>query len=138
MSDVGRARSRRATRPLVAVAVALLSTFVLGCGRSERVEVGAPASLPVSAPPAPTTSFQGAVTAFDRAAGHLTVAVKIVWTPVLKADRHDREVAVDPSTQWDPSTASTDVLIGDEVQVESTDAVDGRWPALRVQLLDID
>ena len=72
MSDVGRARCRRATRPLVAVA--LLSTVVLGCGRSEQVEVGAAAPLPVSAPPAPTTSFQGAVTAFDRAAGHLTIA----------------------------------------------------------------
>ncbi len=136
MSDVGRARCRRATRPLVAAA--LLSTFVLGCGRSERVEVGAAAPLPVSAPPAPTTSFQGAVTAFDRAAGHLTVAVKIVWTPVLKAERHDREVAVDPSTHWDPSTAAADVLVGDEVQVEAEDPVDGRWPAVSVQLLDID
>jgi len=137
MSDVGRARSRRATRPLVAVA--LLSTFVLGCGRSERIEVRAAAApLPVAAPPSPTTSFQGAVTAFDRAAGHLTVAVKIVWTPVLKADRHHREVVVDADTRWDPSTAAADVLIGDEVQVESTDAVDGRWPAVRVQLLDID
>ena len=136
MSDVGRARCRRATRPLVAVA--LLSTLVLGCGRSEPVEVSAAAPLPVSAPPAATTSFQGAVTAFDRAAGHLTVAVKIVWTPVLKADRHDREVVVDADTLWDPSTAAADVLVGDEVQVESTDAVDGRWPAVRVQLLDID
>ena len=136
MSDVGRARCRRSTRPLVAVA--LLSTFVLGCGRSERIEVSAAAPLPVAAPPAPTTSFQGAVTTFDRAAGHLTVAVKIVWTPVLKADRHDREVVVDADTLWDPSTASADVLVGDEVQVESMDAVDGRWPAVRIQLLDID
>lgn len=139
MSDVGRARCRRATRPLVAVA--LLSTFMLGCGRSERVEVGAvgaAAPLPVSASPAPTTSFQGAVTAFDRAAGRLTVAVKIVWTPVLKTDRHDREVVVGPGTRWDPSTAAADVLVGDEVQVEAEDPVDGRWRAVRVQLLDID
>ena len=141
MSDVGRARCRRAMRPLVAVAV--LSSFVLGCGRAEQVEVVA-APLPVSAAPAvlapaaSTSSFQGPVTAFDRAAGHLTVAVHIVWTPVLKADRHDREVLIDPSTIWDPSTAAADVLIGDEVQVEAEDAADGRWRAVRVQLLDID
>lgn len=141
MSDVGRARCRRLMRPVVAVA--LLSSFALGCGRAEQVRVVA-APLPVSTPPAisalpaPTSSFQGAVTSFDRAAGHLTVAVQIVWTPVLKAERHDREVVVGPDTLWDPSTAATDVLIGDEVQVEAEDAVDGRWPAVRVQLLDID
>lgn len=144
MSDIGRARCRRAMRPLLAVAV--LSSLVMSCGRAEQVEVVA-APLPIPAPPAPPassppvapkSSFQGPVTAFDRAAGQLTVAVHIVWTPVLKADRHDREVVVGPSTVWDPSTASADVLIGDEVQVEAEDAADGRWRAVRVQLLDID
>ena len=136
MSDVGRARYRRATRPLVAVA--LLSTFVLGCGRSEQVQVGTAFPTPVSAPPAATSSFQGAVTAFDRAIGHLTVAVQIVWTPVIKADRHEREVVIDPGTRWDPSTGLLDVLVGDEVQVEAVDAADGTWRAVTVQLLDID
>lgn len=141
MSDVGRARCRRAMRPLVALAS--LSSFVLGCARAEHVEVVA-APRPVSGPPAvsapagPTSSFQGPVTAFDRSGGHLTVAVHIVWTPVLEADRHDREVLIEPSTVWDPSTAAADVLIGDEVQVEAEDAADGRWRAVRIQLLDID
>ena len=133
MSDVGRARCRRATRPLVAVAV--LSTFVLGCGRAGEVQVGTAFPTPVSAPPTATSSFQGAVTAFDPHGGHLTVAVQIVWTPVLKADPHERRVVVDPRTRWEPSA---DVMIGDEVQVEAEDPVDGRWPAVRVQLLDID
>lgn len=136
MSDVGRVRYRRRTRPLVAVA-ALLSTVVLGCGRAQQVQVVA-APVPVTAPPVPTSSSQGTVTAFDRASGHLVVAVKIVWTPVLKADRHDREVVVDPGTRWDPSTAAADVLVGDEVQVEAEEAMEGRWRAVRIQLLDID
>ena len=133
MSDIGRAKWRRVTEPLLAVA--LLSTFLLGCGRVGEVRVGTALVTPVSAPPAATSSFQGAVTAFDRDAGHLTVAVQIVWTPVIKADPHERQVLVDPRTRWE---RSADVMIGDEVQVEAQDPVDGRWPAVRVQLLDID
>ena len=133
MSDVGRARCRRATKPLLAVA--LLSTLLFGCGRAGEVQVGTALATPVSAPPTATSSFQGAVTEFDRDAGHLTVAVQIVWTPVLKADPHEREVVIDPRTRWEPSA---DVLIGDEVQVEALDPVDDRWPAVRIQLLDID
>ena len=133
MSDIGRAKWRRVTEPLLAVA--LLSTFLLGCGRVGEVQVGTALPTPVSAPPAATSSFQGAVTAFDRDAGHLTVAVQIVWTPVIKADPHERQVLVDPRTRWE---RSADVMIGDEVQVEAADPVDGRWPAVRVQLLDID
>ncbi len=133
MPDVRGARCRRATRPLLAVA--LLSSFVLGCGRAGEVQVGTAFPAPVSTPPTATSSFQGAVTAFDRATGHLTVDVQIVWTPVLKADPHERQVAVDQRTRWEPSG---DVMIGDEVQVEAEDPVDGRWGAVRVQLLDID
>lgn len=132
MSDV-RARWRRATKPLLAVA--LLSTFVLGCGRAGEVQVGTAFPTPVTAPSTAPSSFQGAVTAFDRQAGQLTVAVQIVWTPVLKADPHERQVVVDPQTRWEPSA---DVVVGDEVQVEAEDPIDGRWPAVRVQLLDID
>lgn len=136
MSDVGCARWRRATESLLAVA--LLSTVLFACGRAGDVQVGTafPAfATPVPVPPAATSSFQGAVTAFDPDAGQLTVAVQIVWTPVIKADRHERQVLVDPGTRWEPST---DVMIGDEVQVEAADPVDGLWPAVRVQLLDID
>jgi hypothetical protein len=78
------------------------------------------------------------VAAFDRDAGHLLVAVQMVWTPVMKADRHDRQVVVDPQTRWDPGSGGRELAIGDEVQVEAEDPVDGRWRAVRVQLLDID
>ena len=137
MSDVGRAKSRRATRPLLAIA--LLSSFAVGCGRGQPVEAGAGGlPPPVAAPPAPTSSFQGAVAAYDRDAGDLVVAVQIVWTPVLKADRHDRRVVVDAHTRWEPASGQGDLAIGDEVQVEGEGPVDGRWRAVRVQLLDID
>ncbi len=138
MSDVGRASVRGATGPLLAVA--LLSVVLLGCGRVEQVEAGGlPPRVPApTAPSVETSSFQGAVAAFDRSAGHMVVAVQIVWTPVLKAGAHERHVLVDPHTRWEPSSGLADVMIGDEVQVEAVDAADGAWRAVRIQLLDID
>lgn len=131
MLDVGQARYRRI---LVA---GLLAAALSACGRPAPEQVaagGVPGALPPS--PVATTSFQGAVASVDAARGIVVVAVKIVWTPVLRAESHDRRVLVDAQTRWDPAPA--ELHIGDEIQVEAVDSVEGVWPALKVQLLDID
>lgn len=136
MSDAARARNTRASR--VIVGAALLSGLLIGCGRTAQVQVGG-LPPPAPAPAAPTTSFQGAVASVDPGSGTMVVTVQIVWTPVIQGGAHDRRVLVDPQTQWDPAPAGlSDLHVGGEVQVESLDAVDGVWPALKVQLLDID
>jgi hypothetical protein len=38
----------------------------------------------------------------------------------------------------DRGMSLSDVRAGDEIQVDASEPVDGRWPALRVQLFDID
>jgi hypothetical protein len=133
MSDVGQARCRRL---LVA---GLLSALLVSCGPSESTEVavsGVPPALPAG--PEPTTSFQGSVAQVDAATGIVTVAVQIIWTPVLKKDPHERRVLVDAQTQWDPAPRPlADFRVGEEVQVEAVEAVEGVWPAVKVQLLDI-
>ncbi len=145
MSDVvqSRSRGRRARR---FGAVVLLAGLAVGCGRVEQVEVRASAPPTSVEPPpvpastlGPTTSFQGAVTALDGAAGEMVVAVQIVWTPILKAESHARRVLLDASTRWEPALDGlSQVIIGDEVQVDALDVADGPWRALRVRLLDID
>jgi hypothetical protein len=144
MSDVvqSRSRERRARRFGAAV---LLAGLAVGCGRVEQVEVRVSAPPTVESPPVPastlgpTTSFQGAVTALDGAAGEMVVAVQIVWTPILKAESHARRVLLDASTRWEPALGGlSQVIIGDEVQVDALDVADGPWRALRVRLLDID
>ena len=135
--DVEQATNRRRVEPLLAVA--LLSVLLAGCGsRVEQVEVTAPKH--VAAPrPAATSTFQGAVAAVDQAAATMVVAVRIVWAPVLEARAHERPVFVDPLTSWDPGTGSiARVGVGDEVQVDAEDALDGTWRAVRVLLIDPD
>ena len=139
MSDVGRTRCRRSHRRLL-VATALLTATLLACGRPAPVEV-AVAGLPPKAPPASdlTTKFQGSVTSVDAGAGALVMAVRIVWTPVLKAEPHERRVVVDPGTGWEPASVGlADVRVGEEIQVEAVETPAGSWQALRVQLFDID
>ena len=137
MSDVGRARSSRAARAFAGAV--LLSGLLVGCGRgsSDLAVTGLPPAVP--APPAPTTSFQGSVAAVDVEAQILVVNVSIVWTPVIKGGAHERRVLVDQQTRWEPAPADLgQLLVGDEVQVEALDAVEGVWPAVKVQLLDIE
>jgi hypothetical protein len=101
------------------------------------VSGGLPPAVPAPAPgPDPATRFQGSVASVE--AGAMVVDVKIVWTPVLKAEPHQRRVIVDAGTRWDLGMSLIDVRAGDEVQVDAADPVDGSWPALRVQLFDID
>jgi hypothetical protein len=113
---------------------------MLACGGAEEVQVGVrglPPAMP--APSEPATRFQGAVASIDAAAGSVVVDVQLVWTPVLKAERHERRVRIDAGTRWEPASVGLAGLrVGEEVQVESAEAVDGVWPALRVQLFDID
>ncbi len=138
MSDVQRAR--RAQAISVFAGAVLLSGLLVGCGRgtSNLAVTGLPPAVP-PAPPAPTTSFQGAVAAVDAEAGIVVVNVSIVWTPVIKGGAHERRVLVDHQTQWDPApVALGDLRVGGELQVEALDAVEGVWPAVKVQLLDID
>lgn len=141
MFDVGRTRCRWASARLV-VAGALLSGFLLACGASQPVEVavsGLPPAPPVPAPPAPTTIFQGTVASVDPATGIVAVDVHIVWAPAIQGGAHQRRVLVDRATRWDPAPAAlSDRLVGADVQVEALDAVEGVWPALKVQLVDID
>jgi hypothetical protein len=121
MSNVAHARYRRL---LVA---GVLSATLLACGRPAPVEIGM-SGLPPAGPvgPAPATSFQG------------QVAFQIIWTPVLRAEAHERTVLVDRQTRWDPAPVGLASLVGTEVQVDAAEEVEGVWPALRLQLLDID
>jgi len=127
----------------LAVAV-LLVGLVAGCGRVEQLEVSATApptsAAPTTQPAAgPTTSFQGAVVSLDGEAGEMVVAVRIIWAPVLRTGAYERVVHVDGSTRWDPVLAGlSEVLIGDEVQVDALDVADGPWRALKVRLLDVN
>jgi hypothetical protein len=137
MSHVGRARSSQAVRAFAGAV--LLSGLLVGCGRgtSDLAVTGLPPALP--APPAPTTSFQGSVAAVDADARIFVVNVTIVWTPVIKGGAHERKVLVDHQTQWEPGPVELgDLVVGDEVQVEALDSVEGVWPAVKVQLLDIE
>ena len=140
MSDVGRTRGRRSPMRLL-VASALLSATMLACGRSAPLEVavsGLPPAPP-SASPGPTTSFQGQVAAVDAGNGIVTMAVQIIWTPVLKAEPHERKVLIDGQTRWDPAPRPlSELRVGEELQVDAVDAVEGIWPAVKIQLLDID
>jgi hypothetical protein len=138
MSDVGRTRSRRSWARLV-VAAGVFSALLLSCGQSPPVEV-AVSGLPPAPPPMsePATTFQGSVASVDAGAGVLVVDVTIVWTPVLKAEQEQRRVVVGASTRWDRRLSLAGVRLGDEVQVDAADPVDGTWPALRVQVFDID
>lgn len=134
MPDIGHLRYRRL------LAAGLLSAVLVSCGRAQPVQM-AVSGLPPAVPPAtaPTTSFQGQVAAVDADAGIVTMAVQIVWTPVLKADPHERKVLMDARTGWDPAPRSlSDLRVGEELQVEAVEAVEGVWPAVKVQLLDID
>jgi hypothetical protein len=119
----------------------LLSGLLIGCGRGsqELAVAGLPPAPAVPAPPTPTTSFQGAVTSVDARAGTMVVDVSIVWTPVIQRGGHERRVLIDARTQWEPGPAAlNDLVVGEEVQVEAVDAVEGVWPAVKVQLLDIE
>lgn len=134
MADVGHARCRR-----LLLAGMLLATLV-ACQRVEEVQIGATGLPPTGpAPSNPTTSFQGQVAAVDASNGIVTMAVQIVWTPVLRAEPHERKVLVDGQTRWDPAPRLlSDLRVGEELQVDAVDAVEGVWPAVKVQLLDID
>ena len=140
MSNVDHRRVRRGERMLFAVG--LLAAILAGCSRPSTVEVSASAALP-PAPPitaaGPAESFQGAVASIDLAVNELVVNVHIVWAPVIKADPHQRRVALGPQTGWQPPQTSLALLrVGDEVQVEAVSAPDGTWVARQVQLFDID
>jgi hypothetical protein len=134
MPDIGHLRYRRL------LAAGLLSAVLVSCGRAAPVPLAVSGLPPAVPPPAgPTTSFQGQVAGVDADAGIVTLAVQIVWTPVLKADPHERKVLVDARTGWDPAPrAIADLRVGEELQVEAVEAVEGVWPAVKVQLLDID
>ena len=138
MSEVGRTRCRRSHGRLL-VASALLSAALLSCGRTAPVEVTA-AGLPPAPPPVsePATRFQGSVVSVDAGAGVLVVDVSIVWTPVISAGGEERRVVVGAGTRWDQGVTLAALHAGEEVQIDAGDPVDGSWPALRVQLFDIE
>ncbi len=125
----------------VLAAVGLLAALLVSCSRVDNVEVSASGLPPASstATGEPGERFQGAVAAVDAAADHFVLAVRIVWTPVLKAAQEDRQVIVGPQTRWVPSTAGAAQLrVGEDVQVEAVSLPDGTWQARTVQLFDVD
>jgi hypothetical protein len=138
MSHVGRTRCLWSAARLLA-AGALLAGTLLACARAAPVEV-AVSGLPPAPPPAsgPATRFQGSVVSVDAGAGVLVVDVSIVWTPVITAGGDERRVVVGAGTRWDQGLSLAGLRAGEEVQVDAADPVDGSWPALRVQLFDID
>lgn len=120
------------------VAAVLASTALVACGRVEQVEVTTPAAT-ASPRPAATSTFQGAVSAVDAQAGALVVAVEIVWAPVIEARAQERQVMVVSRTRWDPGPGDLSRLrVGDEVQVDAEDALDGTWRAVRIIVVDLD
>lgn len=139
MSEVGRTRCRRSHGRLL-VATALLSAFLLSCGRAAPVELTATGLPPAPSPPAsePATRFQGSVVSVDAGAGVVVVNVSIVWTPVIAAGGEERRVIVGPRTHWDHGVNLAGLRAGEEVQVDAGDPMDGSWPALRVQLFDVE
>jgi len=123
----------------------LLAVFLAACGDATQLELRAGGGIPPVAAfepepePAAASSFQGAVAAVDPGVGALVVDVQIVWTPVLEARRHERRVTAGPQTRWDPGVEGLGrLVVGDEVQVDASEGVDGIWQAVRVRLLDID
>lgn len=139
MSHIEHARFRDGE--WVLAAVGLLAALLLSCSRPGDIEVsaGAPLTAPVTAPRGEVSSFQGSVASIDVHSGELVVAVQIVWTPVLKADRHDRRVVLGPHTRWEPPGNGPAALrAGDQVQVEGERTPDDRWQARTVQLFDVD
>ena len=125
----------------VFAAVGLSAAILVGCGPGTTVEVSASASRPPAPPTTtgPTEKFQGAVATIDLGANELVVDVKIVWAPVIKAERQERRVAVGPQTRWEPAgTGLAALRQGDEVQVEAASGPDETWEARQVQLFDID
>lgn len=139
MSNVEHPRLRDGEWLLAAVG--LLAALLVGCSRTGTVEVSAaaPPTVPVTAPSGDVETFQGSVASLDTANGMLVVAVQIVWTPVLKADPHERRVAIGPQTRWEPlGNGMAALRVGDEVQVEATSGPDGTWRARKVSLFDID
>ena len=128
-------RGHRGQRLVPAV---LVSALLVACGQTKQVEVTAPAAAALPRP-VHTSTFQGAVAEVDRQAGALVVDVRIVWAPVLEARAHERRVVVDAGTRWDPPSGGlSQLLVGQEVQVDGEDAGDGAWRAAQVSLLDID
>lgn len=127
MSEIGRAAR------MFAGAV-VLTGLLVGCGRGAQplAVTGLPPAVPPREPPAATTKFQGAVASVDAGSRTMVVDVTIVWTPVFKADAHQRRVLLPASM------GLIDLIVGGEVQVEALDEVDGVWPAVAVQLLDIE
>lgn len=133
MAGVGQVRYRRL------VVAGLLSATLVACGRSAPVEIGM-SGLPPAVPPPATTSFQGQVASVDANTGIVVVDVRIIWTPVLAADPHERKVLVDAQTRWEPASSPglAGLRVGEEIQVEAVEAVEGVWPAVLVQLFDVE
>jgi len=120
----------------------LLAVLLAACDGASQLELSAGGGIPpvgANEPEAAASSFQGAVAAVDPGVGALVVDVQIVWTPVLEARRHERRVTAGPQTRWDPGVEGLGrLVVGDEVQVDASEGVDGIWQAVRVRLLDID
>ena len=66
------------------------------------------------------------------------VAYPLTVRKVAKAEQEQRRVVVTPGTRWDRGLTLAGVRLGDEVQVDAAEPVDHGWPALRVQVFDID
>ena len=125
----------------VLLAAGLLAALLVSCSRAGTVEVSAAGSpsAPVTALEGDVSTFQGEVTSIDVVSGEVVVAVQIVWTPVLKADPHERRVVVGSGTRWEPiGNGLASLHVGDPIQVDAARSPDGRWRARTVQLFDLD
>ncbi len=143
MVQVQGASARRRGEALLVVVLA--AALLAGCGeRVAQVEVSAPDPIAAPRPVDPTisasvTTFQGAVAAVDRATGTVVVDVQIVWAPVLEARAHERRVRIDSETAWEPGPGNISRLrVGEEIQVDADEGLDGTWRAVKVLLMDID
>ena len=126
---------------LLLAGVGLLAALLVSCTRVPTIEVsaGAPPALAGPVPTEPESTFQGSVASLDPAAAELVVDVRIVWTPVLTAERSERRVSVSPATRWEPAgTGLPGLRRGDEVQVKADSGPDGTWRARSIQLFDIE
>ena len=136
MVQVGVARVRRQAGRLVSVAV--LSALLAGCAGRGDQELSATAAGAAS-PRAATSTFQGSVTTVDFEEATMSVAVRMLWAPVLEATSEERTVVVDALTRWAPAAGGiSQVRPGEEIQVEAEDVLDGTWRAKKVLLIDPD
>jgi hypothetical protein len=81
---------------------------------------------------------QGTVTKVEPEADLVHVEVRLVWAPVLRAERRTVEASVGPATRFVPDAFRTRLQPGDEVQVSLAPGEDDHPFAAEITVLDLE